>query len=98
MCCVDQLKSAVIPDIRVQTAKLKGALSKLGCRERSGARCQSDLTRHAAFLSDFIGRGPDSREVIQIVRSMLNAGSASAVMGKQELHAIHFHTNIDGPL
>jgi hypothetical protein len=88
----------VIPDIHGQAAKLKGALSELGYRERVGAWRHSDPTRQAVFLGDFIDCGPDNREVIQIVRSMIDAGTASAVMGNHELNAIHFHTNRDGPL
>lgn len=89
----------VIPDIHGQSEKLKGALRNLGYRERNGAWRHSDPTRHVVFLGDFIDRGPDNREVIRIVRSMLDAGTASAVMGNHELNAIHFHTvGEDGPL
>jgi hypothetical protein len=88
----------VIPHTHGQAAKLKGALSELGYRERGGAWCHCDPTRHAVFLGDFIDRGPDNMEVIQIVRSMIDVGTASAVMGNHELNAIHFHTDRDGPL
>jgi hypothetical protein len=85
----------VIPDIHGQADKLKGALGDLGYRERNGAWRHSDPTRHVVFLGDFIDRGPDNREVIRIVRSMLDAGTASAVMGNHELNAIHFHTAVE---
>ena len=84
----------VIPDIHGQADKLKSALGNLGYRERNGAWRHSDPTRHVVFLGDFIDRGPDNREVIRIVRSMLDAGIASAVMGNHELNAIHFHTTV----
>jgi putative transposase len=84
----------VIPDIHGQANKLKGALGNLGYHERNGAWRHSDPTRHVVFLGDFIDRGPDNREVIRIVRSMLDAGTASAVMGNHELNAIHFHTTV----
>ena len=89
----------VIPDIRGQAEKLKAALRNLGYSEKNGAWRHSDPTCHAIFLGDFIDRGPDNREVIRIVRGMIDAGIASAVMGNHELNAIHFHTRDEnGPL
>ncbi len=89
----------VIPDIHGQAGKLKTALSNLGYAERNGAWRHSDPMRHVIYLGDFIDRGPDNREVIRIVRGMIDAGTASAVMGNHELNAIHFHTRDEnGPL
>lgn len=88
----------IIPDIHGQAAKLKGALAELGYRKRNGAWRHNDPNRRVVFLGDFIDRGPDNGEVIRIVRSMLDAGTASAVMGNHELNAIHFHTIRDEPL
>jgi hypothetical protein len=36
------------------------------------------------FLGDFIDRGPDNAAVIEIVRRMIDAGTASAIMGNHE--------------
>lgn len=89
----------VIPDIHGQAGKLKTALSDLGYAERNGAWRHSDPARHAIYLGDFIDRGPGNREVIGIVRAMMDAGTASAIMGNHELNAIHFHTkDKNGPL
>lgn len=88
----------IIPDVHGQADKLKGALRELGYQERNGAWRHSDPARQVVFLGDFIDRGPDNREVIWIVGSMLDAGTALAVMGNHELNAIHFHTDVDGPL
>ncbi|WP_439156001.1 metallophosphoesterase [Yoonia sp.] len=82
----------IIPDIHGQAAKLKGALTELGYRMRNGAWRHSDPNRRVVLLGDFIDRGPKNGEVICIVRSMLDAGTTSAVMGNHELNAIHFHT------
>lgn len=86
----------LIPDIHCHANKLKGALGDLGYRKRNGAWRHSDLARHVVFLGDFIDRGPDNKGVLDIVRSMLDAGTASAVMGNHELNAIHFHNTVDG--
>ena len=37
-------------------------------------------------------RGPQIADTLQIVRSMVEAGSARAVMGNHELNALAFHT------
>ncbi|SFR36990.1 Calcineurin-like phosphoesterase [Yoonia tamlensis] len=88
----------IIPDIHGQAGKLKGALCDLGFRRRNGAWRHDDPARQIVFLGDFIDRGPENQEVIRIVRSMLDAGTALALMGNHELNAIHFHTDVDGPL
>jgi hypothetical protein len=88
----------VIPDIHGQAGKLQRALAQLGYKVKNGAWRHSDPARHVIFLGDFIDRGPENREVILIVRSMLDAGTASAIMGNHELDAIHFHTTTGQPL
>lgn len=44
--------------------------------------------RQMIFVGDFIDRGPEQREVLQIARSMCEAGAARAVMGNHEFNAI----------
>jgi hypothetical protein len=82
----------IIPDIHGQSDKLKAALTRLGYTMRNGAWRHSDPSRTCIFLGDFIDRGPNNAEVIGIVRRMIDAGSAQAIMGNHELNAIHFHT------
>ncbi len=82
----------IIPDIHGQVEKLKGALSELGYQEHAKVWRHSDPDRTCVFLGDFIDRGPNNAEVIDIVRRMIDAGTAQAIMGNHELNAIHFHT------
>jgi hypothetical protein len=82
----------IIPDIHGQAGKLKGALTSLGYVQKNGAWRHSDPKRTCVFLGDFIDRGPDNEAVIDIVRRMVDADTASAIMGNHELNAIHFHT------
>ena len=86
----------VIPAIHGQSGKLTQALTNLGYSSRSGAWRHSDPSRQVVFLGDFIDRGPNNREVIRIVREMIDAGTASAIMGNHELNAIHYHTKDEG--
>jgi Calcineurin-like phosphoesterase len=83
----------IIPDIHGQFAKLTHALTSLGYARRHGAWRHSEPGRTCVFLGDFIDRGPKNGDVIRLVREMLDAGTALAVMGNHELNAIHFHTN-----
>ena len=53
--------------------------------------------RKVIFLGDFIDRGPGQREIISIVKRMVNAGSALTVMGNHEYNAIAYATRtLDG--
>lgn len=81
----------ILPDIHGQSAKLRAALSDLGYQDRGGAFRHADPHRSAIFLGDFIDRGPDNAGVIDIVRRMMEAGQAQAVMGNHELNALHYH-------
>jgi hypothetical protein len=86
----------IIPDIHGQAEKLRAALKNLGYRQRSGAWRHGDRDRMCVFLGDYIDRGPENAAVIDIVRSMVDAGTALAIMGNHELNAIHFHTTQPG--
>lgn len=82
----------IIPDIHGRVHKLIIALKALGFVHTRGAwrHPQGDT---AAFLGDFIDRGPDNAAVIRIVRDMIEAGTAVAVIGNHELNAIQYHTD-----
>lgn len=83
----------IIPDIHGQAEKLKSALVNLGYEYRNGAWRHSEPNRTCIFLGDYVDRGPSNAEVINIVRRMVEAGTAQAIMGNHELNAIHFHTS-----
>ncbi|WP_434661519.1 metallophosphoesterase [Paraburkholderia sp. A3BS-1L] len=76
----------IIGDIHGQVGKLRALLEKLGYRERKRAWWQAG--RQAIFVGDFIDRGPHQVETIKLVRRMIDAGNALAVMGNHEFNAI----------
>lgn len=82
----------IIPDIHGQADKLKNALKSLGYHYQNGAWRHPNTERKCIFLGDYIDRGPNNIEVINIVRGMVDAGTAFAIMGNHELNAIHYHT------
>ncbi|MCE9531337.1 MAG: metallophosphoesterase [Planctomycetes bacterium] len=82
----------LIGDIHGHADKLVQLLETLGYRDRNGRFVHSE--RQVIFLGDFIDRGPKIFEVLQIVRGMVDAGSALAIMGNHEWNSLAFHTRI----
>lgn len=81
---------------------IHGNLKKLiSLFKNMGYRCENGLWIHdnrmPVFAGDFVDRGPQQRELIQLVSSMCSAGVALAVMGNHEFNAIsYFMKKIDG--
>jgi hypothetical protein len=81
----------IIGDVHGQDGKLTALMAKLGYRIKDGAYRHPE-GRTALFLGDLIDRGPGQREVIKIVRNMIEAGSGRTIMGNHEWNAIGFAT------
>jgi hypothetical protein len=80
----------IIGDIHGHADELKTLLVKLGYAD-SGV-CYRHPSRQAVFLGDFIDRGLQQREVIQIVMPMVKAGAAKSVLANHEFNALAYHT------
>ena len=80
----------LIGDIHGCCKTLQALLDKLGYQHEAGV--YHHLSRQVIFLGDFIDRGPLQREVVSLVRRMVEAGSALAVMGNHEFNAIAWYT------
>jgi hypothetical protein len=80
----------LVGDIHGHAAELIQLLDQLGYRDEAGSYCHPDRTM--VFVGDFVDRGPQIREVLEIVRPMVDSGAALAVMGNHEFNAIAFHT------
>ncbi|MEW4454676.1 metallophosphoesterase [Bremerella sp. JC817] len=79
----------LIGDIHGHAQPLMALLDKLGYRQQDGV--YQHLERKVIFLGDFVDRGPQIREVLEIVRPMVQTGAALAVMGNHELNTLAFH-------
>lgn len=80
----------LIGDIHGYADDLENLLEALGYRKIRGTYAHPE--RKVIFLGDFIDRGPAIRQVLEIVRPMIEEGKALAVMGNHELNALAFHT------
>ena len=80
----------IIGDIHGHAAALEALLVKLGYQLIEGIY-QHDHKK-VIFLGDFIDRGPQQRQVINLVRPMIDKGFALSVMGNHEFNAICYGT------
>ena len=78
----------IIGDIHGYAEPLKQLLTKLGYEIRNGSFRHQD--RQVIFVGDFIDRGPQILEVLQIVRAMIENNAAHAVIGNHEYNAIAY--------
>src|SRR5277367_5687028 len=78
----------LIGDIHGHADELAQLLEALGYRKHQGIYDHAE--RKVIFLGDFIDRGPKIRQVLEIVRPMVEEGKALAVMGNHELNALAY--------
>ena len=80
----------LIGDIHGHADELVQLLDALGYQKSGDVYGHPE--RKVIFLGDFIDRGPKIRQVLEIVRPMIEGGQALAVMGNHELNALAYHT------
>lgn len=80
----------IIGDIHGHADVLEALLLRLSYTKH-GDIYQHDKHK-VIFLGDFIDRGPQQREVIQLVKPMIEQGHALSVMGNHEFNAICYAT------
>jgi hypothetical protein len=76
----------IIGDVHGYASLLKKVLKKRGYKKKNGTYRHPSST--ALFVGDFINRGPEIRETLAIIRSMVEAGNAYALLGNHELNAL----------
>lgn len=81
----------IIGDIHGHADALTRLLIKMGyVKDQDGIYAHPK--RMPVFLGDFIDRGSEQAQVINIVKPMVEKGKALAVMGNHEFNAICYHT------
>ncbi len=84
----------IIGDIHGHANELRQLLGALGYEFQGD--CFRHPQRQVIFVGDFVDRGPQIPEVLEIVRSMHRRGAALAVMGNHEFNALAYHTRDPG--
>lgn len=80
----------LVGDLHGHADELEALLRALGYRETRGAWRHPERT--LVFVGDFLDRGPKIRETLRLVRAMLEAGSARAVLGNHEWNLLAYLT------
>ncbi len=80
----------LIGDIHGHASELKALLAKMDYVEKGGVWQHPE--RKVIFLGDFVDRGPEQVETVNIARSMVEKGKALAVMGNHEFNAVAWAT------
>ena len=76
----------IIGDIHGHGAKLVLLLEKMGYRCESGI--WSHPTRKLISLGDLVDRGPEQKNVVDILKAMQEANHAQVIMGNHEFNAV----------
>ncbi len=80
----------IIGDIHGHADALLRLLKKCGYTNKNGI--YSHPNRKVVFLGDFIDKGSQQTQVINIVKNMVDNNNALAIMGNHEFNAICYHT------
>ena len=76
----------IIGDVHGHASHLAKLFQLKGYTSANGGFSHSE--RKAIFVGDFINRGPEIKQTVRIVRSMVENGNALAILGNHELNAI----------
>lgn len=79
----------IIGDVHGHADQLKSLLKKMGYTQKNDSF--SHLSRKAVFVGDFINRGPKIRETLNLIRKMVETGSAYAILGNHEMYAVLYY-------
>jgi hypothetical protein len=80
----------IIGDIHGHHDKLVALLERLGYERTRDSWHHTERT--AIFVGDLIDRGPKQVDTIDLVRGMVESGSALCILGNHEFNAIAWHT------
>lgn len=81
----------LIGDIHGHADELEALLKRMGYTVMNGSYAHPE--RMVLFVGDYIDRGPKIRESLALVRRMVDAGQAIALMGNHEYNALCYHTS-----
>ncbi len=80
----------IIGDVHGHAKGLEQLLKSMDYERKKGLYQHNE--RIAIFVGDMINRGPESREVLQIIRPMVQSGFAKAILGNHEINLMAFYS------
>lgn len=80
----------IIGDVHGMLEPLEQLLQKLGFSQQNGFYQHPQYT--AIFVGDLVDRGKHQRAVLELVRAMVEHGSAKAILGNHEYYVISFYS------
>ena len=80
----------LVGDIHGHCSTLQKLLTQLGYAEQQGL--WQHPQRKIIFVGDYIDRGPQIKETLDLVKAMVDAGHAIALMGNHEYNAVAYAT------
>jgi len=80
----------IIGDVHGMLEPLEKLLQKLGFSKKNGIYQHPKYT--AIFVGDLVDRGKHQRGVLELVRAMVEYGSAKAILGNHEYYVISFYS------
>lgn len=83
----------IIGDIHGEAETLKKLLISLGYTDSETGYFHPE--RKAVFVGDFVNRGPQIFKTLKIVRKMVKAGNAFAIVGNHEFNVLAYYTKTD---
>jgi hypothetical protein len=86
----------IIGDIHGCATHLTDLLAALGYQENDWTGAYWHPERQAIYVGDLVDRGHEQLRVLEIVKRMVDSGSAQIVMGNHEFNAIAFATKPPG--
>ncbi len=79
----------IIGDVHGHATLLKNLLVALGYeKSRTGYHHRE---RKAVFVGDFVNRGPEIRQTVELIRRMTESGYGMAILGNHEINALLYH-------
>lgn len=82
----------IIGDIHGCASALEGLLAELGYTLDDSTGVYRHPDRQAIFIGDLVDRGGEQLRVLELVKAMVDAGTAQIVMGNHEFNAICYAT------
>jgi hypothetical protein len=79
----------LIGDVHGHATQLREMLKRLGYTKNGNT--YKHVSKKAVFVGDFINRGPEIRDTIWLIRGMVEAGNAIAILGNHELNSIIYY-------